>query len=628
MNSLSTTSSHASPSDTQTSIHRVSSNSSTSSPPHMTSGPIRPTVSNSAINPPNSQAQNPPMPSYQYALPLMGQPTAFDNAMSPSGGRLSDSDRNGSNSSLNGGPAKILIRRLPRSTNQAALRTMLLFAKDLVVSEIAPNEYPEDGNFVTAAAFFQSLAGANEARAMLDGKPNSTNDAIMIVEISQPPTIGSLGPRRNTLDTSVRGSSNPISPPTSTGQLPRQSSRFNGTFQSMERLSPPTANGVSTNGEFPARDNTSQLQTLFSPQSPIGNPINERTLPGHPRVSGKSMIDQDGDEEETSELLRDPVAYARNGPSNQTSPPSQNSHNPVQLPRRSTNPQLPLSRFSGLSLHTSNINTTSPPMGGYGSPRSAAPGQTPISNAMSPTIGNMGPNTGYQMVNQHYPRHNFPPVNPADQNPPCNTLYVGNLPIDTSEDELKAMFSKQRGYKRLCFRTKQNGPMCFVEFEDVSFATKALNDLYGVSLHNSVKGGIRLSFSKNPLGVRTGQPGSMGPSTPLTPQGPFSGSNGSFGGHSSQGFATANGPPPGLAAPPGLGMPMGLTNGGMSTVSAPLNGTMMNGGYGNNALGITGGGMGMSAYRSIPLGGGMASTTAAGGMNNMATTYPDYMMGR
>ena len=76
-------------------------------------------------------------------------------------------------------------------------------------------------------------------------------------------------------------------------------------------------------------------------------------------------------------------------------------------------------------------------------------------------------------------------------------MYVGNLPVDTSEDELKAVFSKQRGYKRLCFRTKQNGPMCFVEFEDVSFATKALHELYGHPLHNSVKGGIRLSFSKN-----------------------------------------------------------------------------------------------------------------------------------
>lgn len=88
-----------------------------------------------------------------------------------------------------------------------------------------------------------------------------------------------------------------------------------------------------------------------------------------------------------------------------------------------------------------------------------------------------------------------------DQNPPCNTLYVANLLIDTSEEELKAMFSKQRGYMRLCLRTNQNGCMCFVEFEDVSHATKALYELHGHMLHNSVKGGIRLSFPKNPLGV-------------------------------------------------------------------------------------------------------------------------------
>jgi hypothetical protein len=618
MNNLSTSSTRASPPD-QKPIQRVTSNSSSASPPHVTNGSVRPPAFIPTAIPPSSQAQNPGLVTFQYPLPPIGQPSSFDKSISPPT-RSNESDRNVSNGATNGGPAKILIRRLPRSTNQAVLRTMLLFAKDLVVSEIIPTELPEDGNFVTAAAFFQSLAGANEARAMLDGKPNSSNDAIMIVEISQPSSVGSLG-RRNTLDTSVRGSTNPISPSTTAGQLPRQSSRFNGTFQSMERISPPGSNGISTNGEFPTRDSSSQLQTFFTPQSSIGNPINERAHAGQPRVSGKSMIDQDGDEEETSELLRDPIAYARNGPSNHASP-NHNSHNPGQLSRRSTNPQLPLSRFAGLSLTTNNINNvSSPPMGGYVSPRSAVPGQTPVNNAMSPTIGNMGPNTGYQMVNQHYPRHNFPPVNPADQNPPCNTLYVGNLPIDTSEDELKAMFSKQRGYKRLCFRTKQNGPMCFVEFEDVSFATKALNDLYGVSLHNSVKGGIRLSFSKNPLGVRTGQPGGMNPSTPLTPQGPFPGANSSFGGHNGQGFATASGPPPGLAAPPGLGLPMGVSNGS-------LNGTMMNGGYNANALGISGGGMSVTTYRPVPLGGGLVSTTAGGGMNSMAATYPDYMMGR
>lgn len=181
-----------------------------------------------------------------------------------------------------------------------------------------------------------------------------------------------------------------------------------------------------------------------------------------------------------------------------------------------------------------------------------------------------------------FPRAQYPPVNPADQNPPCNTLYVGNLPIDTSEDELKSIFSKQRGYKRLCFRTKQNGPMCFVEFEDVAYATKALNDLYGQPLHNSVKGGIRLSFSKNPLGVRSGQPTALvnpggvgvngmilGPHSIMSPQAmaPGYGGAGMLGPGGAMGglggppnglvmpgssFSGVSGPPPGLATPPGL----------------------------------------------------------------------------
>lgn len=107
----------------------------------------------------------------------------------------------------------------------------------------------------------------------------------------------------------------------------------------------------------------------------------------------------------------------------------------------------------------------------------------------------------------------LPPANPADQNPPCNTLYVGNLPMNTTEEELMQLFSKQKGYKRLCFRTKMNGPMCFVEFENVMYASKALNELYGKGLKYSVKGGIRLSFSKNPLGVRSSG-GSGGSSQP------------------------------------------------------------------------------------------------------------------
>ncbi|ORZ08720.1 hypothetical protein BCR42DRAFT_455471 [Absidia repens] len=119
-------------------------------------------------------------------------------------------------------------------------------------------------------------------------------------------------------------------------------------------------------------------------------------------------------------------------------------------------------------------------------------------------------------------------TNPADQNPPCNTLYVGNLPPNTNEDELKQMFSKCYGYKRLSFRNKANGPMCFVEFVDVMCATQALQDLYGNPLSNSVKGGIRLSFSKNPLGVRQ-QPPMAGPNTMFVTTPPPSASNMNFG---------------------------------------------------------------------------------------------------
>ncbi|KAI9730673.1 MAG: hypothetical protein M1834_005641 [Cirrosporium novae-zelandiae] len=81
-----------------------------------------------------------------------------------------------------------------------------------------------------------------------------------------------------------------------------------------------------------------------------------------------------------------------------------------------------------------------------------------------------------------------------------STLHVVNLPSDVSEDESKALFSKQTGYRRLCFRIRVHGPICFVEFEEISHAIQALNNLYGHMLHNGIEGGIRLSFAKSPSG--------------------------------------------------------------------------------------------------------------------------------
>lgn len=143
-----------------------------------------------------------------------------------------------------------------------------------------------------------------------------------------------------------------------------------------------------------------------------------------------------------------------------------------------------------------------------------------------------------------------PPANPADQNPPCNTLYVGNLPPDATEAELRLLFSPQKGFRRLSFRTKNqssssglgssghnHGPMCFVEFEDVAHATIALAELYGRALPrpngSNGKGGIRLSFSKNPLGVR-------GPGNPRRSSTQQGGNNSSNNGNSSGNSGSAN----------------------------------------------------------------------------------------
>jgi hypothetical protein len=296
-------------------------------------------------------------------------------------------------------------------------------------------------------------------------------------------------------------------------------------------------------------------------------------------MTGKLIIGEEAGDDDTGDLIKDPLAYI-------------NNHAPS--PRQISQP--PINAFGNLSLNTDMY-------GGPASQRLSSPHSAHSYNSQKsygpPTLGTRSAYPGSTFL-----RHNYPPVNPADQNPPCNTLYVGNLPLDTSEDELKALFSKQRGYKRLCFRTKQNGPMCFVEFEDISFATKALNELYGVQLHNSVKGGIRLSFSKNPLGVRAGQPGSNNPPPSMAGMGHLGVSSPS--GMTPPGFSIANGPPPGLSMPP----PM---NGG-SPLPPPIGSPPMNGPF-----------MYQGASPGQQRNMGMPSASGPPQLGNM---YPDYMIGR
>jgi RNA recognition motif-containing protein len=423
---------------------------------------------------------------------------------------------------------------------------MLTFSEDLEDVQIKRPVLPEDAGFVSAILTFSSLAGAQEVQNKLHGKLNLSRTAELIVEL---PAISPAS--------SGRGFSNDmpasVAPPTSTSSTSsstsshRQAPRYNGASQPLEPLSMPMnglggmngMNGMAGlnngmngmyGGELSNAENSHFSQHMFSPQSPIGNHL-------RPGISGKALIKNDmADDDEATQLLSDlhPLRDSNSGTYTENGPASQQ--------RRSTVAQIPINR---LSLSTTMTVPGSMPTG-YG--QSGAATFSALARAqvadMSPIMMN-GPGSAHNYNPHQRGGSSYPAVNPADQNPPCNTLYVGNLPADTSEEELKTLFSKQRGYKRLCFRTKGNGPMCFVEFEDVSFATKALNDLYGMPLHNSTKGGIRLSFSKNPLGVRSNQnPTQSG-------VGSVGGINGMVPG-SANGFAAANGPPPGLRVPPGF----------------------------------------------------------------------------
>jgi RNA recognition motif-containing protein len=498
-------------------------------------------------------------------------------------------------------PPSILIRKLPRSYNIENFRAMLLFAKDMIDVSFVEPDFPEDAGYHYAVARFMTLAGAHEAKERLHGKEIA--NVKLAVELVPSAATYPVG-RRSTVDgNTIRhgsASTTSISPSNGNPNPPRQSSRFNGTFENMQKLSP--SSGSLGSDPFPTPESNTHIQSLFSPQSPLVNSV----------ASSKSIINDDPNDE-TGKLLNDPVAFAKSGESAQAA-----------ASRRTTNTQIPVSRFAGLSLSTttaSNPNLSSQSLSAF--PRASASIQSPGSAISPGTIplpglgpGGMAPNANYQMTSQHYHRHNYPPINPADQNPPCNTLYVGNLPMDTSEDELKAIFSKQRGYKRLCFRTKQNGPMCFVEFEDISFATKALNELYGQPLHNSVKGGIRLSFSKNPLGVRNGQSNSNATQSNMNPHTALPGLGGSVG--APLGFTTATGPPPGLSAPPGLSMPMGVN-------TSSMNGNSGFGVYGNSGFGM-GGTNGFGNSIRQPLANGMATTMGGGsGFSNIGSDFASYM---
>ncbi|XP_010259754.1 PREDICTED: cell wall integrity protein scw1 [Nelumbo nucifera] len=96
----------------------------------------------------------------------------------------------------------------------------------------------------------------------------------------------------------------------------------------------------------------------------------------------------------------------------------------------------------------------------------------------------------------------YAPVQNTKDNPPCNTLFIGNLGENVIEEELRNLFSVQPGFKQMKVLRQERNTVCFIEFDDVNSATNVHHNLQGAVIPSSGRGGMRIQYSKNPFGRR------------------------------------------------------------------------------------------------------------------------------
>ncbi|KXZ46573.1 hypothetical protein GPECTOR_42g782 [Gonium pectorale] len=104
----------------------------------------------------------------------------------------------------------------------------------------------------------------------------------------------------------------------------------------------------------------------------------------------------------------------------------------------------------------------------------------------------------------------FGPITNRHDNPPCNTLFIGNLGDGVDEKELHAIFSCQPGFKQIKLLRQARHISCFVEFMDTPSATAVHASLQGAIVPSSSRGPIRIQYSRNPYGRRSPQGTAMG----------------------------------------------------------------------------------------------------------------------
>jgi hypothetical protein len=108
-------------------------------------------------------------------------------------------------------------------------------------------------------------------------------------------------------------------------------------------------------------------------------------------------------------------------------------------------------------------------------------------------------------VPSHSPTPGGPPPG-ADRNtdnPPCDTLFIGNLSQRTTEADVEAYFRNLMGDRFAACKLSRSGTnrvSAFVQFVDVATAEEVHASQQGVEMPGSDRGPMRIQFSKNALG--------------------------------------------------------------------------------------------------------------------------------
>ncbi|KAL2539082.1 RNA-binding (RRM/RBD/RNP motif) family protein [Abeliophyllum distichum] len=90
--------------------------------------------------------------------------------------------------------------------------------------------------------------------------------------------------------------------------------------------------------------------------------------------------------------------------------------------------------------------------------------------------------------------NSYVPVQNNKDNPPRNTLFIGNLGENINEEELRGLFSAHPGFKQKKVLRQERHIVCFIEFDDVNSATNVHRSLQGAVIPSSGSVGMRIQY--------------------------------------------------------------------------------------------------------------------------------------